>query len=157
MSEARAERSIERPISLWLLCLTLAILSFGGLVGAWMFFSHPDGKGIGMVATLASLPVASFVLPGVFLLTVMCVLPALLIFGLLARPGWAWMERMSDSSGMHWSWVASLALCVVIAGWLGLQTVYIGFEAPAQYFTAVLGAGILTFSLVPSTRRALRK
>lgn len=157
MRESRAERSVERPLSVWLLCLTLAILSLGGLVGAWMFFSHPDGKGIGMEATLASLPVSSFVLPGIFLLCVMCALPALLVFGLLVRPEWTWLEWVSGSSGMHWSWVAALALCVVIAGWLGVEAVYIGFSAPAQYFTAVLGAGILVFSLMPSTREALRK
>jgi hypothetical protein len=147
----------KRPLSVWLLSAVLAVLSLGGLVGAWMFFAHPDGKGIGMEGTLAELPVDSFLLPGVFLLLVMCIFPALLVVGVLARPDWALLDPVSRASGMHWSWVGCVALGVVIVLWLLLEAVYIGFSAAAQYFTAVLGVGIFVFALVPSTRRVMRR
>lgn len=156
MSESRATQEVKRPLSVWLLAGVLAILSLGGLVGAWMFLSHPDGKAIGMESTLAKLPVDSFLLPGIFLLTLMCFLPAILVFGLLARPGWGWLASTLQATGMHWSWVLTVALGVGIVIWLGVQTLFIGFSAPAQYFTAVLDAGILTLALIPPTRRAMR-
>jgi hypothetical protein len=150
-----SDNAVRHPLSVWLLSAVLAILSLGGLSGAWMFLAHPDGKGIGMEETLAKLPVSSFVLPGVFLLLIMCLLPALLIVGLLARPDWAWLDPVSRATGMHWSWLATLALGIGIVIWLGVESLYIGFSAPAQYFTAVLGVGIFVFVLVPSTRRAM--
>ena len=157
MNESEAVDRTGRPLSVWLLAVVLAVLSVGGLVGAWMFLAHPDGRGIGMEVTLADLPVDSFTLPGVFLLVVMCLLPAFLVFGLLARPSWRWLDPVSRVTHAHWSWALTVALGFGIALWLGLQSFYLGFSAPAQYFTAVLGAGILLFSLVPSTRRALRR
>ncbi len=156
MNEHRTQGRARRPLGVWLLSGVLAVLSLGGLSGAWMFLSRPDGKGIGMEDTLARLPVDSFVLPGLFLLLVMCLVPALLVFGLLARPDWRWLRPVSRATGMHWPWAATLALGVVLAAWLCVQTLYIGFSAPAQYFTAALGVGILTLVLAPSTRRALR-
>ena len=122
-----------------------------------MFLAHPDGRGIGMEETLAKLPVSSFVLPGVFLLLVMCLVPALLIVGLLARPDWRWLDPVSRATGMHWSWVGTVALGIVIVIWLGVESLYIGFSAAVQYFTAVLGVGIIVFALVPSTRRAMHQ
>lgn len=148
---------IKRPVSVWLLSAVLAILSLGGLSGAWMFLAHPDGRGIGMEETLAKLPVGSFILPGVFLLLVMCLLPALLIVGLLVRPDWRWLGPVSRATGMHWSWVGTVALGIVIVVWLGVEALYIGFSAAAQYFTAVLGVGIFVFVLLSSTRRAMRQ
>jgi len=148
---------VKRPLSVWLLSVVLAILSLGGLSGAWMFLAHPDGRGVGMEDTLAQLPVSSFVLPGVFLLLVMCLLPALLIVGLLVRPDWRWLDSVSRATGMHWSWVGAVALGIVIVVWLGIEALYIGFSAPAQYFTAVLGVGIFVFVALPSTRHAMRR
>ena len=147
----------RRPVSVWLLSVVLAILSLGGLSGAWMFFAHPDGRGIGMEETLAELPVSSFVLPGAFLLLVMCLVPALLVVGLLARPDWRWLDRVSRATGMHWSWVGTVALGIVIVIWLGVEALYIGFSAAQQYFTAALGLLIVVFALVPSTRRAMHQ
>lgn len=151
------DAAVRRPLSVWLLSAVLGVLSLGGLSGAWMFLAHPDGKAIGMQETLARLPVDSFFLPGIFLLLVMCLLPTLLIVGLLARPDWALLDPVSRATGMHWSWVGTVALDVVIVIWLGIESFYIGFSAPAQYFTAVLGVGIFVFALVPSTRRAMHQ
>ena len=155
----RSDRSTvaRRPVSVWLLSVVLVILALGGLSGAWMFLTHPDGRGIGMQGALAKLPVSNFVLPGVFLLLVMCFVPTLLVVGLLARPDWRWLDPLSRATGMHWSWVGTVALGVVIVIWLGVQSLYMGFSAAAQYFTAALGLAIIAFALVPSTRRAMRE
>jgi hypothetical protein len=157
MNESPSERYAARPLTVWLLVVVLAVLSLGGLVGAWMFLAHPDGVGIGMEKTLVELPVDSFTLPGVFLLVVMGLLPAFLVFGLLVRPDWRWLDPVCRAAHAHWSWVFTVALGIGIAVWLGLQSLYLGFSAPAQYFTALLGIGILVFALVPSTRRAMRQ
>lgn len=151
---SRADR--RRPLSLWLLAAVMAVLFLGGLSGAWMFLAHPDGRGIGMEATLARLPVDSFVLPGLFLPLVMSLLPALLIAGMLSRSDWPWLEPLAQATGMRGSWVCAVALGIGIGIWLGIQGFFIGFAAPAQRFTALIGAGILLCALAPSTRRAMR-
>ncbi len=42
---------------------------------------------------LPLLPVNDYVLPGLFLLLVMGAAPLLLVYALLARPDWPWIER----------------------------------------------------------------
>jgi len=143
----------HRPMGVWLLILSLALLTLGGLAGAYGFLSDPSGVGMGMDGVLHLLPVESYVVPGLFLLVAFTLVPIVLIYALLARPAWPLAERWLPR-GAYWGWSASLALAIVLAGWLLLQASMIGFDWPVQWFTAGLNAAILAFTLTPSVRRA---
>ncbi len=145
-----------RPLSVQLLVAVLVLLAVGGASGAAMFFFSPDGSRIGMAGVLRRLPVDSFILPGVFLLLVMCLLPATLVYALVARPSWGWVQRCCGWGGRHWSWWGSLLLAAVLFAWLAVQAAYIGFGAPAQVFTAALALVLLVLAVMPSVRRTLR-
>lgn len=153
----RSASTSRRPLIVWLLVGALAILALGGLSGAWMFLADPTGARIGMADTLQKLPVESFLLPGLFLLVAMFIFPLFLVYGLVRMPDWRWADRFFGRSTMHWTWISTVALGIGLIGWLLLQTVYIGFSAPAQYFTAGLAVVILALALVPPTKRELKR
>ncbi len=146
----------KRHISTWFLVSLLMVLAVGGASGAAMFFYSPDGSRIGMTEMLQSLPVGSLVLPGLVLLVVMCLIPALLAYGIVSRPSWRWAQRLLGWRSLHWSWWGSVLEGVILVLWLVVQATYIGFRAPAQYFTAVLTLLILVVALMPSARRTFR-
>jgi hypothetical protein len=145
---------MRRPFTLWLLVVSLLFLALGGLVGGIGMLIDPSGRSLGMDDILPLLPVPDYTLPGLFLLLVMGLMPLLLSYGLLARPDWAWARALSRRSGHHWAWIGTLALGLLLAVWLVVQGLLIGFRWPIQYVTAVNGIVIIVLALAPRVRRA---
>ncbi len=145
--------SSKPPFTLWLLLFFLFLLALGGLFGAVNFLSDPSGAALGMSSELARLPVSDYRLPGLFLLIVMCIYPLFLSYGMLRQPHWGLGARLTAWSKSYWAWAGTLILGIVLALWLGLQAVYIGFGAPSQWFTAFLDVMILLLTLLPPVRK----
>lgn len=146
-------RFAGRPLALWGLIAALVFLSIGGWYGGVAMLLDPSGAALGMQVVVPLLPVADLVLPGLFLVVVMGVGPLVAAYGLLARPPWPALARVERVSGRSWAWSAALALGVVLAGWLALQGVLIGFRWPIQYVTAGNAAVIVALALAPTVRR----
>lgn len=105
----------------------------------------PTGRALGMHEVLVHLPVASYALPGLFLLVVMGVGPLLLGYGLFTPPG---------QRAFRWAWAGTLALTAVLGVWLAVQGAMIGFRWPIQYITALNGVVIVLLALqLGHTRR----
>jgi hypothetical protein len=142
---------------LWLLVLLLLFLALGGLYGGIAMLTDPTGRLLQMDEILPLLPVPDYNLPGLFLFFVMGLGPLFLIYGLLARPSWAWAEALSRWSGYYWAWAGTLALGVLLAVWLVVQGLLIGFKWPIQYITAVNGLLIIVLAVAPSVRNLYAK
>jgi len=134
---------MKRPMAIWILIFWLLFLAFGGLYGGIAMLLEPSGNLLQMTEVLQLLPVSNYLLPGLFLLFVMGVLPLFLIYGLFARPNWAW-------SG-------TVILGVVLAIWLIVQGVLIGFKWAIQYVTAINGLFILLLVFLSPVRRYYSK
>ncbi len=148
---------MKRPIALWILIFWLVFLAFGGLYGGIAMLLDPSGGSLQMTEVLSLLPVSNYVLPGLFLLFIMGLLPLFLIYGLLARPNWAWLESFFRQIEYHWAWIGTVILGVVLAIWLIIEGVMIGFKWAIQYVTAVNGLFILFFVFFPSVRKFYKK
>ena len=148
---------MQRPFTLWLLVFFLVFLALGGLYGGIAMLTDPTGNSLQMTEVLPLLPVPDYTLPGLFLLSVMGLVPLFLTYGLLARPNWTWSESLSRWSGHHWAWTGTLALGVMLAIWLLVQGLLIGFKWPIQYVTAVNGFFIILLVLVPGVRSLYAK
>lgn len=147
---------MKRPLPLWILLLWLIFLAFGGLYGGIAMLLDPSGVLLGMDVILPLLPVPDFVLPGLFLLFVMGLVPLILAFGLFARPNWLWADALARWSSHHWAWTGTLALGIVLLTWLLTQAILIGFSTGIQYVMVVNGLALLGFSLWPSVRALYR-
>jgi len=144
---------MQRPFALWLLIFCLLFLSLGGLYGGIAMLADPTGDLLQLTELLLLLPVRDFTLPGLFLFSVMGLLPLLLVYGLLMRPKWAWADKLSRSGRHHWAWTGALALGITLIAWLAAQGLLIGFKWPIQYITGVDGLLIILFALVPRVRQ----
>lgn len=141
-----------RRAALVALVIALLFLAAGGLFGGASMLLDPSGAALGMDAVLPQLPVASFTLPGLFLLTVMGLAPIVLAYALLARPDWRWLAA-ARWGGHHWAWSGTLALGLALMAWLALQAALIGFQWPIQYVTAANAVAIVALALLPVVRR----
>jgi hypothetical protein len=137
----------QRPLTVYLLLFFLLFLAFGGLYGGIAMLTDPDGSSLAMDSLLPLLPVASFILPGLFLLLVMGLTPLMLSYGLLMQPA-----RTVTINGRYWAWTGTVALALLLAVWLAMQGVLIGFQWPIQYVTAVNGLLILLLAFTPGVR-----
>jgi len=144
---------MKRPFTLWLLVFSLIFLALGGLYGGIAMLTDPSGGSLQMTEVLPLLPVPDYTLPGLFLLFMMGLTPLFLTYGLLARPNWAWTTPISRWNNHHWSWTGTVALGLILALWLIVEGVMIGFHWPIQYVTAVNGILILALTLVPSVTK----
>jgi hypothetical protein len=143
-----------RPFLLWLLLFFMLLLSLGGFYGGIVFLLDPSGVLMQMdPAVLPLLPVPDYTLPGLFLLLVMGIAPAVLLYGLLKTPEWGWTKPFVGWSGRHWSWTGTFYLGVVLALWLIVEGWLIGFSAPVQFVTAFISLAILLVTLTPPVRR----
>jgi len=147
---------MKQPPALWILLLWLLFLAFGGLYGGITMLLDPTGKLLQADQLLPLLPVPNFILPGLFLLFMMGLAPLVLIYALLVRPRWGWLDAFFRWSGHHWAWTGTLILCAVLACWLTVQALMIGFTAPIQFVIAVTGVLILLFALLPAVRKYYR-
>lgn len=143
---------MKRPFLLWILVFWLLFLALGGLYGGIAMLLDPSGGSLQITEVLSLLPVPNYVLPGLFLLFVMGLIPLLLIYALLARPNWPWIEPFFRWSNHHWAWTGTMLLTLLLAIWLIVEALFIGFKWPIQYVTAVNGLFILVFASWPSIR-----
>ncbi|KUO61532.1 hypothetical protein APF79_01700 [bacterium BRH_c32] len=148
---------MKRPMAIWILIFWLLFLAFGGLYGGIAMLLEPSGNLLQMTEVLQLLPVSNYLLPGLFLLFVMGVLPLFLIYGLFARPNWAWLESFFHKIEYHWAWSGTVILGVVLAIWLIVQGVLIGFKWAIQYVTAINGLFILLLVFLSPVRRYYSK
>jgi len=151
------QQNMQRPLTLWPLLFLLLFLALGGLYGGIAMLTDPTGGSLQLTEILPLLPVSDYTLPGLFLFFVMGLAPLVLTYALLARPNWTWAVTLSRWSGHHWAWTGTLALGVILAIWLIVQGLLIGFKWPIQYVTTVNGFLIVLLVLVPGVRRFYAK
>ncbi|MFZ5809540.1 MAG: hypothetical protein ACOY16_09705 [Chloroflexota bacterium] len=147
---------MKRPLALWIVILWLVFLAFGGLYGGIAMLLDPSGASMGVDVLLPLLPVPDFILPGLFLLSLMGLFPLVLVFGLLARPNWSWADALSRWSSHYWAWTGTLVLGLLLLLWLTVQAMLIGFTTGLQYVMVVNALALLGFALWPSVRRLYR-
>ncbi len=141
-----------RRLALWALVVSVLFLAFGGLYGGLSMLRDPSGASLGMDVVLPRIPVPNYVLPGIFLVVVMGLMPLGLVYGLLARPTPPWAATIARLSGHHWAWTGALVLGIVLVIWLAVQAWMIGFSWPIQFVTAGNAVAIVVFALLPAVR-----
>jgi hypothetical protein len=138
---------------LWPLIFVLLFLALGGFSGGIPMLTDPANGGYLQFAELLPLlPVSNLILPGLFLLVVMGLLPLLLTYALIARPTWSGVDRFFQWSKHYWAWTTTLIFVVIIALWLAVEGWLVGWW-PITYATAVIGFVILLLAMTPSVRK----
>jgi len=131
----------KKPISIWILIGLLIFLSFGGFLGGIMLLLDPSGVDMGLPPDmLDNVPlIDNFILPAIFLILVMGIVPLVIVFGL-------WQQK-------HWAWKTAVILSVVLVGWILFQILLWGTPAAIQVFYLIFGFVLLGICFVPAVRQ----
>jgi hypothetical protein len=143
----------KRPYTLSLLAILLAVQSLGGLYGGLLLVLSPSGELLKMPCSmLEGSPFSSFLVPGIILLVVLGMLPAILTYAILRQPGWKWAGILNIYRDIHWAWTYSLYLGIMLITWILVEIIWIGHDILQTIF-GLIGVLILIITLLPANMR----
>lgn len=139
-----------------LLSVLVALQAVSGLGGGAVLVIDPSGGLLGMpLSVLRRGPFADFLVPGVILLLVLGVLPAVTAVALWARPRWRAAAPLERMLGGHWSWICAGVVGAGLLIWLAVEWWMVGPSSLLVGY-AGLASAILALASLPSTRRFYR-
>ncbi len=151
-----AQQARRLPLGPALLAVLVALQAISGMAGGAVLTIDPSGGILSMpVSVLRHGPFADFLVPGLILLLVLGVFPAVVAIALWTRPRWAAAAAVERAFGEHWAWIAAGVLGVGLLVWLAVELWMVG---PSSLLVAydVLAVAVLAVALVPGTRRFYR-
>lgn len=104
------------------------------------------------VSLLWNSPFQSYLIPGIILLVVFGILPAITTFGLIRTPQSAFFERFNLYKDKHWSWTFSLYIGFALIIWIAVQVYIIRTLSMLQFIYVFLGLAIQIVTLLPKTQ-----
>lgn len=135
--------SETRPIGIFILMALLLLLGVSGIGGGLSMLADPSGDLLGLPLVLVeSVNLRTYLLPGMFLLVVMGILPLVTAFKL-------W-------SGQQTAWIATAGLSILLILWICFQIVLWGAPILIQIIYLILGVVMLILSFLPSVRGYFR-
>lgn len=127
----------------YVLLAFLIMLGVSGLAGGAAMLADPSGAGMDLSLEMRDgLPISDFVLPGLFLISVMGVAPLIIAYGV-------WKQ-------LPWTWGAAVTQGVVLVVWIGLQIVLWGVPMDIQILYLAWGLAIVALCFAPGVRLSLR-
>jgi hypothetical protein len=130
----------NKSVTTKVLIVLLVLLGLGGIGGGIPMLLDPSGASMGLPAGLLDqLPINNFILPGLFLIVVMGLIPFVIAFGL-------WKQE-------RWAWLGTLAQGGMLILWICFQLILWGKPIAIQYIYLIWGIALLVLGWLPQTRR----
>lgn len=120
--------------------------SISAIAGGLGLIADPSG---GLSFTLGMLqhsPFSDFLIPGLFLLIILGIVPGIVFYGLWKKPRFRLAEKVNPK--YHWSWTFSLCTGILILVWVGTEIFLIRELSILHYVYSVLGVLIIVFTLL---------
>jgi len=143
---------INKPGLLTVLLIILQIfLGLGGIGGGIAILLDPSGTAMGLPPDLVDgLFIDSFVLPSLFLIALMGLLPLLTAHGLWKAVSWIFAQQINPFQKQTWAWTLSLFLGLLLIGWILFQILLWGSPIGIQILYLVTGGLITLLSIINS-------
>jgi hypothetical protein len=147
---------ITSPFAARVLVFLLLFIGIGGLISGLMLFLSPSGELMKWsVEMLEGTPFTNFLIPGIVLFLFIGIFPILVSYGLLRQLSWRWAETINIFKKYHWSWIASLAVGVIMLIWIIVETSLLGYISFLQPVITIWGIVIIALTLLPNARNYL--
>lgn len=151
----------QRPRAATALGLAAITEGLSAIAGGTAFLLDTSG-GIytddpAFIAILDDLPIDTFLLPGLFLVTVVGLVPLIAGWGILrprTLPLLGWVE---DRTRHHWSWATTIAVGVALLAWMVVEIVVMREVAALHVIYGIWGALLVAGPLLPSVQRWLAR
>jgi len=137
------------PYAVYILWVLVGFQALSGLAGGLVMVLDPTGKTLRIPGIfLLGSPFEDYLVPGLFLLFFLGILPVIALFGLFGFT-WRWPDSLNIYRYIHWGWTYSLYVAIVLIIWMDIQVFFIGYWHIIQTFNALMGVLILITTLLP--------
>jgi hypothetical protein len=99
----------------------------------------------------------NFLIPAIFLFTVLGLSPCLVIIALLKKPKSRMAQRLNIYKDMHWSWSFSVYIGLILILWLQLEMMFIHSVHWSHTFYMFLAVAILIVAILPQVRNLYKQ
>jgi hypothetical protein len=149
---------MKTKVLLIILIILLGLLSIGALFGGIALMISPGGDLLRMPrSNLGTAPFNDFFIPGLILFSVLGLLPAVVIFGLIKKPGWKIFESMNLLKDMHWSWTFSFYVSYAVIIWIQVEMIFLQTVFWVHTFYIAYALLITVILLLPPIRSFFKK
>ncbi len=132
----------------------MAFQAVGAIGGGLALVIRPSGSLMQMpLSMLEHSPFPNFLIPGLFLLIVLGLLPAFTCYALLKKPRCAFLTRINPEKEVHWAWSLAFFIGIVLILWIDLEVMFLREVALLHLIYALLGVTIVVVTVWPSTRK----
>ncbi len=146
----------KRPAIIMVLFDLLILLGLGGFAGGAALMLGPDGHIMGFPPDLLKVtPFSSYFIPGLVLFTFVGIYPFFVAFSLLNLPDWRLPAQLNPFKKMHWVWTASLIAGAIVAIWIIVQVMLLGYTSALQPVYFFYGLVLIMVTLFPNVRQYL--
>jgi hypothetical protein len=144
--------------TLILLLFLLGFLSLSAFYGGIALILSPDGNIFKMpVSILYNSPFNDFLIPGIVLLIVFGIIPALVIYAMIKRTVCPVLEKMNIMYDHHFSWTFTVYIGIAQIIWIDLQTFFINAVDLIHLIYSGIGIAIVCIAFLPATRKHFLK
>jgi hypothetical protein len=145
---------MKKSFTYYILMFLLLFQSITAIAGGWGLVSNPSGSNLGFSVTmLEHSPFPDFLIPGLFLLVVLGIGPAVIFYGLIKKPKFRLAEMINIYKNYHWSWTFSYYLGIVLVLWIDIQVYFLRETSILHLVYSVLGVLIIILTHLPSTKK----
>ncbi|MFD0863801.1 hypothetical protein ACFQ1M_16415 [Sungkyunkwania multivorans] len=138
--------------------LLLLFQAVSAIPSGAMLIYDPSGITIGFPRSIlqdlqVNAPFTNFLIPGLFLMIFLGLLPLLIVYGLITKKNFKLMQTINLYKNYHWSWTFSYYLGILLVLWICMQLYFgIGFGM-LHFWYALLGVLIVVATQWTSTKR----
>jgi len=149
---------MKKPLPVYLLIIMMFFQFLSAIVGVYILLFAPSGSVMRLPSDMIEKsPFPDTIIPGLILLVFLCILPAIIVFGLIFKPSWYWIEKLNIYKDKQWPWTLSVYFGIILIIWIIVQEAMIGGGNVLQTIYGSLGVAILIVSLLPSVMKFYSK
>lgn len=147
------EPTKRRPVTVTVLYILQLFLGVGALFGGGAMVIDPSGDMIRIpTSMLIRSPFSDFLIPGILLFVIFGVLPLFVVYGLIKRPQWRWVDTLNPFKKLYSFWALSLYVGFGQIIWITVQTYMLNSVSIIHLVYISLGLLIQAVTLLPSVQ-----
>jgi len=148
---------MKKSFTSYVLLSLILFQSISAIAGGWGLVSNPSGSNLGFsVNMLEHSPFPDFLIPGLFLIVVLGIFPAIISYGLIKKPKFKLAEKINAYRDYHWSWTFSYYLGILLVLWIDVEVFFLRETFILHFVYSVLGVLIIVLTNLPSTKKCYR-
>ncbi|NND04940.1 MAG: hypothetical protein HKN87_01050 [Saprospiraceae bacterium] len=145
---------MKRNISTYFLMILICFQIISAVPSGLLLIIDPTGNKLGTpLSMLDGSPFTNFLIPGLFLFTMLGIFPILVLYGLTKRSIFKAADKLNPYKLQHWSWTFSYYLGLLLVLWINMQLLFLKSWAMLHFMYSMLGVLIIIVTHLPSVKQ----